>query len=181
MYVIIGSHFVPLKRKFLLIALVIVRITLNVIVGQIPLNVRKTTVCPSIKNLLSNCQTLRQRFLLALRKMTLKKFLSFNFLLANKGLCCMNLCYLRLLKDMSVPMIQYAYATRIATTIICNHVLQDLNIDVFKFKPPDCNRASSPFIYNPTGHVMNGGIILSPTYLCDMSLPKGRNTASLTL
>jgi hypothetical protein len=30
MYVIIGSHFVPLEGKFLLIALVIVRITLNV-------------------------------------------------------------------------------------------------------------------------------------------------------
>jgi hypothetical protein len=40
MYVIIGSHFVPLEGKFLLIALVIVRITLNVIVRQIPLNVR---------------------------------------------------------------------------------------------------------------------------------------------
>jgi len=29
MYVIIGNHFVPLEGKFLLIALVIVRITLN--------------------------------------------------------------------------------------------------------------------------------------------------------
>ena len=34
MYVIIGSHFVPLEGKFLLIALIIVRITLNVIVRQ---------------------------------------------------------------------------------------------------------------------------------------------------
>ena len=32
MYVIIGGHFVPLEFKFLLIALVIVNITLNVIV-----------------------------------------------------------------------------------------------------------------------------------------------------
>jgi hypothetical protein len=39
MYVIIGSHFVPLEGKFLLIALMIVRITLNVIVCQMPLNV----------------------------------------------------------------------------------------------------------------------------------------------
>ena len=31
MYVIIGSHFVPLEGKFLLTALVIVRITLNVL------------------------------------------------------------------------------------------------------------------------------------------------------
>jgi hypothetical protein len=39
MYVIIGSHFVPLEGKFLLIASDIVRITLNVIVRHMPLNV----------------------------------------------------------------------------------------------------------------------------------------------
>jgi len=68
MYVIIGNHFVQLERKFLLIALDIVRITLNVIVSQIPLNVRKTTVCPSIKNVLSNSQILRQCYFHLLRK-----------------------------------------------------------------------------------------------------------------
>ena len=62
MYVIIGNHFVSLEGKFLLIALVSVRITLNVIVRQMLLNVRQTTVCPSFKNLLANFQTLRQRF-----------------------------------------------------------------------------------------------------------------------
>jgi len=40
MYVIIGSHFVPLEGKFLLITLVMVRVTLNVIVRQMALNVR---------------------------------------------------------------------------------------------------------------------------------------------
>ena len=40
MYVIIGSHFVLLEDMFRLIALVIVRITLNVIVRQMLLNVR---------------------------------------------------------------------------------------------------------------------------------------------
>ena len=40
MYVIIGSHCVPLEDKFLLIALVIVRIALNVIVRPMPINVR---------------------------------------------------------------------------------------------------------------------------------------------
>ena len=39
MYVIIGSHFVPHEGKVLPIALVIVRITLNVVVRQMPLNV----------------------------------------------------------------------------------------------------------------------------------------------
>ena len=40
MYDIIRSHFVPLEGKFLLIALVIVRITLNVMEHKMPLNVR---------------------------------------------------------------------------------------------------------------------------------------------
>ena len=39
MYVIIGSHFVLFEGKFLLIALVIVRIALNVIVRLMLLNV----------------------------------------------------------------------------------------------------------------------------------------------
>jgi hypothetical protein len=37
-HVIIGSHVVPLAGRLLLIALVIVRITLNVIVRQMALN-----------------------------------------------------------------------------------------------------------------------------------------------
>jgi hypothetical protein len=40
MYVEIGCHFVLLEGKFLLIALVIVWKTLNVLVHQMPLNVR---------------------------------------------------------------------------------------------------------------------------------------------
>ena len=40
MYVIIGSHFARLEGKFVLITLVTVRVTLNVIVRQMALNVR---------------------------------------------------------------------------------------------------------------------------------------------
>jgi hypothetical protein len=40
MYVILGINFMPLEGKFLLIALVIVGITLNVIVRQMPQNGR---------------------------------------------------------------------------------------------------------------------------------------------
>ena len=40
MYAIIGSYFVPHEGKFLLIALVIIGITLNVTVRQMLLNVR---------------------------------------------------------------------------------------------------------------------------------------------
>ena len=50
MYVIIGNYFVPPEGKFLLTALVIVRITLNVIVRQMPLNVHRSKTC---------CQTLK--------------------------------------------------------------------------------------------------------------------------
>ena len=56
MYVIIGSHFVPLEAKFLLIALVIVRITLNVIVCQMPLKVAKQRCVHRSKTC---CQTLK--------------------------------------------------------------------------------------------------------------------------
>jgi hypothetical protein len=41
MYVIMGSHFVPLEGKFLLVALVIVKMTLNVTVRQMPLKCYK--------------------------------------------------------------------------------------------------------------------------------------------
>jgi hypothetical protein len=40
MYIIIGSHFVLPEDKFLFVALFRVRITLNVIVHQMPLNVK---------------------------------------------------------------------------------------------------------------------------------------------
>jgi len=49
--------------------------------------------------------------------------------------------------------------TTIATKIFnYKKVFQDLNIDDFKFKSPDCTCASSPFIYNPAGHVITGDI-----------------------
>ena len=50
MYIIIGSHFVPLEGNSLLISLAIVRITLNVIVWQMSAKQR------CVKNL---CQTLK--------------------------------------------------------------------------------------------------------------------------
>jgi hypothetical protein len=61
MYVIIGRHFVPFECKFLLISEVIVRITLNVIVRQMPLNVRcvhRSKTCQTLKNfdnIISTC------------------------------------------------------------------------------------------------------------------------------
>ena len=37
-------------------------------------------------------------------------------------------------------------------------MLCDLNIDDFKSKHLDCTCAGSPFIYNPTGHVITGDL-----------------------
>ena len=69
-------------------------------------------------------------------------------------------------KDQSVPIISYAYTIPIATKIFnCKHVLHDLNIDDVKSKPPGCTCANSPFIYNPTGHVIT---IINNTLLQDV-------------
>jgi hypothetical protein len=57
MYVIIGSHFAPLEGKYLLIELVIVRITLNVIVpSNAPKGMLNNTVSIVQKTC---CQTLK--------------------------------------------------------------------------------------------------------------------------
>jgi hypothetical protein len=51
-------------------------------------------------------------------------------------------------------------------------VWRDLNIDDFKSKSPDCTCASSPFICNPTGHVITGDLKIINTYLREV-LAKG--------
>ena len=61
-------------------------------------------------------------------------------------------------------------------------MLHDLNIDDFKSKPPDCTSASSPFIYNPTGHVITGDLkIINNTSPRDMFAkgPKYREPKSI--
>ena len=82
-----------------------------------------------------------------------------------------------------MPIISYVYTRPIASKkkkkIKNNnykHVLRDLNIiDDFKSKPPDCTCASSPFIYNPTGHVITGDLKI----INNTSSPKGLNIVSL--
>jgi hypothetical protein len=87
-----------------------------------------------------------------------RSFLKLSF--ANKGLDAINLGNILhhksekskippYFRDQSVPIILYTYTTPIATKIFkYKKVLQDL-----KSKPPDCTCASSPFIYNPAGHI----------------------------
>ena len=97
-----------------------------------------------------------------------KNFLSLQF--ANKGLDAINLANILHHKsvkekippyfnDKSVPKISYTYTTPIAPRIFnYKKVLQNLRIDDFKAKPPDCSCASSPFKYSPSGHVITGDL-----------------------
>ena len=71
MHVIIGSHFVPLAGKCLLIALVIVRITLNVIVHQMALS-NDVSIIPKLVVKLSSTSSI----LLPPVAKTLSKYLS---------------------------------------------------------------------------------------------------------
>ena len=58
-----------------------------------------------------------------------------------------------------MPIISYVYTRSIASTCFnYKHVLHNLNIDGCTFMPPDCTCASSPFIYNLTGHVITGDL-----------------------
>ena len=97
-----------------------------------------------------------------------RSFLKLSF--ANKGIDSINLGNILhhksvkskippYLKDQSVPIVSYVYTRPIASKKFnYKDVLRDLNIDGFISKPPDCTCASSPFIYNPTGHVITGDL-----------------------
>ena len=87
-------------------------------------------------------------------------------ILHNKSIKCLIQPYV---KVQSVPIISYAYTIPIGTKIFNNiDWLYYLNIDDVKSKPPDCTCASSPFIYNPAGHVITFDFkiikILGPKY-----------------
>lgn len=61
--------------------------------------------------------------------------------------------------DQSIPIISCNYTTPITATIFnYKNVKQDLNIDDFKFMPPGCTFASSPFIYTPTCNALAGDL-----------------------
>jgi hypothetical protein len=62
MYVIIGSHCVPLEGKFLFITLVIVRITLDVIVRKMTLNVHQNNGVSIVQKLVKLSNTLTMLF-----------------------------------------------------------------------------------------------------------------------
>ena len=117
-----------------------------------------------------------------------RSFLKLSF--ANKGLDGIILHHKSVkskippyVKDQSVPIITYVYTRPIASKKFnYKHVLRDLNIDDFKSKPPDCTCASSPFIYNQTGHVITDDLkIMNNTSLRDVFAkgPKYREPKSI--
>ena len=112
-----------------------------------------------------------------------RSFLKLSF--ANKGLDAIHLSNILhqksvkskippYFKDQSVPIISYTYTTPIATKIFnYKQVLQDLNINDFKSKPPDCTCASSPFVYDPAGHVITGDLNIISNISLRSVLAKG--------
>lgn len=80
------------------------------------------------------------------------------------------------LKDHSVHIIPYIYTcTKPIATKLFNYkdVVEDLNIDNFKFKPSDPTCASSQFIYKPTDHgITNDQNIISYTSQVNFVLSK---------
>jgi len=62
-------------------------------------------------------------------------------------------------KGKSITIISYSYTQPIASTIFnYRKVLQNLKIDDFKAKPPDCSCHNSPFNYSHSGHVITGDL-----------------------
>ena len=51
--------------------------------------------------------------------------------------------------------------------------MQDFNINDFKSKPPDCTCASSPFVYDPAGHVITGDLNIISNISLRSVLAKG--------
>ena len=69
--------------------------------------------------------------------------------------------------DPSLPIISYKNMPHIATKIL-KKMVHDLNIDDFKFKPPDCFYTNSTFIYIPTSQVITGYQL----HISTLTLPK---------
>jgi len=95
-----------------------------------------------------------------------RKFLNLHF--ANKGLHAINIANIfhhksvqanvpAYFKQQAAPII--SYTSTIASKIF-NHrkTFQHLNIDDPRLTPPVCSCSSSPFNYNPIGHIITGNL-----------------------
>jgi hypothetical protein len=107
---------------------------------------------------------------IGIQKDEIDKHYFLKLLFANKGLDGINLGNILhhksvkskippYFEEQSVRIISHAYTRPIPSKLFnYKHVLRDLNIDDFNSKPSDCTCTSSPFIYNPTGHVITGDL-----------------------
>jgi len=64
-------------------------------------------------------------------------------------------------KQQTATIISYTYTSTIASKMF-NHrkTLRQLNIDDHRLTPPVCSCSSSPFNYNPIGHIITGDLAI---------------------
>jgi hypothetical protein len=97
-----------------------------------------------------------------------RQFLKLNF--SNKGIDAVNLsnilrnkkvqsCIPEYFKSKSTPCISYKYNPTIASKVFnYKPTLQCLDIEHLLLNPPTCSCSSSPFNYQPVGHVITGDV-----------------------
>ena len=97
-----------------------------------------------------------------------RKFLPIHF--SNKGIDAINISNVLHHKEVtskippyfqnqSVPIISYSYTKTIAPKIFNYHqALQGLDMDEYLKNPLTCDCSNSPYIYNPSGHVITGDL-----------------------
>ena len=97
-----------------------------------------------------------------------RKFLPIQF--SNKGIDAINISNVLHHKEVtskvppyfqnqSVPIISYSYTKTIAPKIFnYKQALQGLDIDEYLKNPLTCDCSNSPYIYNPSGHVITGDL-----------------------
>ena len=89
---------------------------------------------------------------------------------SNKGIDAVNLsnilrhkkvqsCIPEYFKSKSTPCISYKYTPTIASNLFnYKPTLQSLDIEHLLLNPPTCSCSSSPFNYQPAGHVITGDV-----------------------
>ena len=115
----------------------------------------------------------------------LQKRSFFNLKFTNKGIDAINISNIlhhkrvksnipSYFKDQTSPIVSYSYTNHVASKNF-NHkkVLQNLNIDDLKAKPPECACSHYHFAYNPAGHVISGDLNIVNNYKLRQLLFKG--------
>jgi hypothetical protein len=94
-------------------------------------------------------------------------------------------CIPEFVKSKSTPCISYKYIPTIASKLFnYEQILQCLDIEHLLLNPPRCSCSSSPFNYQPAGHVITGDVsIVRNEELMSLSLkdPKFRGLRSFKM